>query len=256
MVGRSSSTHHRPSNLGTAKYFAGRLHSAFTAKATAHGAATASRNSGSTGSLQEALEQLGCRWHPTQQRFLPPSEPTQRRTLKAVDADLVDKELGLFLERKTQGTAVAVDGKALRGAVDENGKQVHLLGVLVHKSGVLIGQRQVDGKDNEITEFKPLLEPLDLAGKVVTADAMHTQREHARHLVEDKCADCLFTVTGNQGSLQETLEALDDSLFSPQESWSRRATAGLRPGRSRPAPASMTTSTFPTSGRSSGSNAG
>ena len=164
---------------------------------------------------QEALEQLGCRWHPTQQRFLPPSEPTLRRTLKAVDADLVDRELGLFLERRTKGTAVAVDGKALRGAVDENGKQVHLLGVLVHKSQVVIGQRQVDGKHNEITEIKPLLEPLDLAGKVVTADAMHAQREHARHLVEDKRADYLFTVKGNQGSLQEALEALDDSLFSP-----------------------------------------
>jgi len=176
---------------------------------------------------QEALEQLGCRWHPTQQRFLAPSEPTLRRTLKAVDADLVDRELGLFLERRTKGTAVAVDGKTLRGAVDEKGKQVHLLGVLVHKSGVVVGQRQVDGKHNEITEFKPLLEPLDLAGKVVTADAMHTQREHARHLVEDKHADYLFTVKGNQGSLQEALEALDDSLFSPSGDPGRE---GPRPG--------------------------
>jgi predicted transposase YbfD/YdcC len=44
---------------------------------------------------------------------------------------------------------------------------------------MVIGQRQVDKKSNEITAFKPLLKPLNLEGKIVTADAMHTQVEHA-----------------------------------------------------------------------------
>ena len=175
---------------------------------------------------QEALEQLGCRWHPIQKRYLPPSEPTLRRTLQAVDANLVDRELGHFLESRVQGAALAVDGKTLRGAVDEHGKQVHLLGVLVHKSGVVVGQRQVDGKHNEITEFKPALDPLDLAGKVVTADAMHTQREHARYLVEDKKADYLFIAKGNQATLEKDLRALGDNLFSPSG----------HPGRKGPRP--------------------
>ncbi len=46
----------------------------------------------------------------------------------------------------------------------------------------------MDGKTNEITRFAPLLEPLDLTGHVITADAMHTQREHAQFLVSDKKA--------------------------------------------------------------------
>lgn len=110
---------------------------------------------------------------------------------------------------------MAVDGKTLWRAVDENGKKVGLLGALVHKQAVVIGQRQVDGKTNEITEFKPLLEPLDLKGKVVTADAMHTERDHARFLVEEKGADHLFIAKGNQSALQEALKAPDQGPFPP-----------------------------------------
>jgi predicted transposase YbfD/YdcC len=73
----------------------------------------------------------------------------------------------------------------------------------------------VDGKTNAITEFKPLLDPLDRQGKVVTADAMHTQRDHARFLVEEKGADYLFIAKGNQSALQEALKALGQGSFSP-----------------------------------------
>ncbi|EQD32373.1 transposase tnpA [mine drainage metagenome] len=86
---------------------------------------------------------------------------------------------------------------------------------MVHQQGVVIGQRAVDGRHNEITAFKPMLEPMDLKGQVVTADAMHTQKEHARFLVEDKHADYLFIAKGNQSALEEALKALDDRSFSP-----------------------------------------
>ena len=165
---------------------------------------------------QEALERLGCRWHPDQHRYLPPSEPTLRRTLQGADVGLIDRALGGWLERQARpGEAVAVDGKTLRGAVGSDGRQVHLLAALVHKEGVVLDQRQVDLKHNEITEFQPLLEAQDLAGMVVTADALHTQREHARFLVEDKTADYLFTVKGNQPSLEAALRATPADSFSP-----------------------------------------
>lgn len=164
---------------------------------------------------QEALERLGCRWNPRLGHYVPPSEPTLRRALQAVDADLVDRELGAWLERQAPGKAVAVDGKSLRGAVGDNGRPLHLLSALVHKEGVVIGQRVVDSKHNEITEFKPLLAPMELAGKVVTADAMHTQREHARFLVEEKHADYVFTVKNNQPQLLADIQALDEKSFSP-----------------------------------------
>jgi predicted transposase YbfD/YdcC len=65
---------------------------------------------------------------------------------------------------------------------------VHLLAALDQRAGVVLGQVGVDGKTNEITRFAPLLEPLDLAGCVITADALHTQREHAEFLVTGKRA--------------------------------------------------------------------
>jgi hypothetical protein len=57
----------------------------------------------------------------------------------------------------------------------------------------VIAQRDVDQKTNEITQVVPLLAEVDISGALVTADAMHVQRETARHLVEDKGADYLFT---------------------------------------------------------------
>ena len=49
---------------------------------------------------------------------------------------------------------------------------MHLVSALVHHEKMVISQQQVDKKSNEINAFKPLLEPLDLTGKIVTADAM------------------------------------------------------------------------------------
>ena len=165
---------------------------------------------------QEALKRLGCRWHPEQERYLAPSEPTLRRTLQNADVERIDRELGEWLRRRARvGEAIAIDGKSLRGAVGADGHRPHLLAALIHEEGVVVNQRQVEHKHNEISELEPLLEPLDIEGVVVTADAMHTQREHARFLVEDKKADYLFTVKGNQPSLEAALESIPPREFSP-----------------------------------------
>jgi predicted transposase YbfD/YdcC len=74
----------------------------------------------------------------------------------------------------------------------------------------------VDEKSNEITAFCPLLENLDLEGALVTADAMHTQRSHARFLVEEKKADHLLQVKANQPHLLAALQAIDEAAFSPE----------------------------------------
>ncbi len=65
----------------------------------------------------------------------------------------------------------------------------------------------MDGKTNEITCFAPLLEPLDLAGCVITADALHTQREHAQFLA-GKQAHYILVVKKNQPSLYAQLKNL------------------------------------------------
>jgi hypothetical protein len=71
--------------------------------------------------------------------------------------------------------AIAVDGKTSRGARRADGTRVHLLGAAGH-GGRLLDHLEVDAKHNETSHFTELLEPLDLAGAVVTTDALHTVR--------------------------------------------------------------------------------
>ena len=125
------------------------------------------------------LERLGVFKRPYSSVYVAPSEPTLRRTLQQVDADELDRVVGGWLAEQQaqapttdQSGAVAVDGKTLRGAVGADGRQVHLLAALAHGSGTVLAQRRVDAKTNEITGFRPLLDQVDLAGRVVTADAL------------------------------------------------------------------------------------
>jgi len=109
---------------------------------------------------------------------------------------------------------LAVDGKSLRGAVQEDGRLLHLLSVLTHKERVVIGQEDVDHKTNEIKHLRPLLEGLCIEGHLVTADALHTQRDQARFLVEEKQATYLFYADGNQPTLYATIASLEEDSWS------------------------------------------
>ena len=103
---------------------------------------------------------------------------------------------------------IAVDGKTTRGAKTTTATAPHLLAAVTH-TGVVLAQRQTAQKSNEITAFVPLLSPLDLAGQVITSDAMQTQRGHARFLRTDKNAHFIFPVLDNQPTLFDRLNALD-----------------------------------------------
>lgn len=164
---------------------------------------------------QDLLKRLGCYFHPEKRIYIHPSEPTLRRHLQSINAEKLDEIMNQWLAEQTDPDAIAVDGKTLKGAKDANGRQLHLMAAILHNEGVVVSQRPVDKKTNEITEFQPLLNSLDLKDKVVTADALHTQVEHARYLKEDKEADYFFTVKGNQKMLLQAIEDLDDGDFSP-----------------------------------------
>jgi len=114
--------------------------------------------------------------------------------------------------------AVAVDGKTSRGARAGGGQAPHLVAAVTH-AGVVLGQRQVAQKSNEITAFVPLLTDLPLADVVVTADAMQTQRSHARFLCQVKGAHFVFPVLENQPGLFAQLDALDWKAV-PVTTWS------------------------------------
>ena len=72
----------------------------------------------------------------------------------------------------------------------------------------MLAQREVDAKSNEITAFRPLLDPLDLTGAVVTFDALLTQTDHAKFLVEEKRAHYIAVLKGNHPSLHTLVKDL------------------------------------------------
>jgi len=171
---------------------------------------------------QEVLARLGAKFHPDRKRYIAPHPETFRRALGAVDTDALDQVVGSWLLDQVRAgrlgeheLVLALDGKALRGAMRSDGRAVQLFSAMLHGAGVVVGQTEVDEDSNEISAFIPLVESLDLAGALVTADAIHTQREHARYLVEDKSADYLFQVKENQPKLLAAIKAIPTEGFSP-----------------------------------------
>lgn len=167
---------------------------------------------------QNQLRRLGFRRNARSGRYQAPSEPTIRRILQGIDAEQVDRVVSEWLWSlcPSPPEAVALDGKTLRGARRGEGHQVHLLSAILHGEGVVVAQREVSDKSNEIPEATVLLAPLPLAGTVVTADALHTQKKLARFLVEKKKADYCLTVKSNQPTLKrEIAELFESESFPP-----------------------------------------
>jgi predicted transposase YbfD/YdcC len=152
----------------------------------------------------DALQRLGVRRRP-------PSEPTIRRLLTRLPADTLDAVIGawMWLRTSTIGgrRVIAFDGKTLRGARDATGNLVHLLAGLCQRTGVVLGQVSVGAKTNEIPMLAGLLKILDIAGAVVTADAMHCQRETAQ-TIRDRGGHYILTVKGNQPNLRKRVKSL------------------------------------------------
>ena len=164
------------------------------------------------------LKRLWCRRDPQRKHHVPPSEPTIRRMLQQIDAAAVDKEVMTWLRAQAKDSiedVVAVDGKTLKASRARGGKPVHLLSAFLQQQRVVIAQQAVDGKSNEITALVPMLEEVDIEGMVVTTDALHTQKESARFIVEKKRADYFFTVKDNQSTLKNDIESLHMEAFPP-----------------------------------------
>jgi hypothetical protein len=125
----------------------------------------------------QVLAALGVGRHPLTGAWQPPGEATVRRVLARIDADALDRAIGAWLAGQQPPAnppspaprpwrqPVAVDGKTLRGSGHHPSLQVHLLAVMEHASRAVLAQIEVDAKTNEITQFQPLLERLDLAGR-------------------------------------------------------------------------------------------
>jgi predicted transposase YbfD/YdcC len=136
-----------------------------------------------------------------------PSDDTFRRVFGRIDPGQFQQ---CFLEwvravsELTQGQVVAIDGKQSRRSYDRaTGKTaIYMVSAWASENRMVLGQTKVDAKSNEITAIPELLKMLEIAGCIVTIDAMGCQREIAAQIV-DKEADYLLAVKGNQGTLYE-----------------------------------------------------
>ncbi|MFC6567763.1 ISAs1 family transposase [Actinoplanes utahensis] len=140
-----------------------------------------------------------------------PSEAMIRRLLQALDAELLTTAIAVWLAGKTATVdrrAIAVDGKTLRGSRTGDQAARHVLAACDQTAGTVLASTDVDGKTNEITRFAPLLDQIgDLRDAVITADAMHCQRDHVDYLAE-RGAHWILTVKGNQPHLHKQLSRL------------------------------------------------
>jgi predicted transposase YbfD/YdcC len=143
-----------------------------------------------------------------------PSEAMIRRLLQALDPDLLTTVIGAWLASRTLADipadrrAIAVDGKTLRGSRTAGTAADHMMAACDQATGVVLASTDVDGKTNEITRFAPLLDHIsDLRDTVITADAMHCQRDHVTYLAE-RGAHWILTVKGNQPHLHKQLAGL------------------------------------------------
>lgn len=157
----------------------------------------------------EALRALGFR------RGKPPSESALRKFLQKLDPEEVDRKTGDWCIKQTtlKGAAIAIDGKTLCGSHNGVKKAVQLLGAILHKEGVIVAQKKVRDKSNEIPMVKELLDPLEIEGAIVTLDALHTQKKTAKYLVEEKKADYVLVAKDNQETLKNNIASLEECDF-------------------------------------------
>jgi predicted transposase YbfD/YdcC len=145
--------------------------------------------------------------HPVTATGQVPVLSTIHRIATLVDAEAFEATLHAWVRSQVAGEAIAIDGKELRGAKNAGHPRVFLMAAITHHTGCVIGQEAINEKTNEIPHFLPLLHQMgDVTGKIITADALHTQTEHA-HTLHDLNAHYVFTVKRNQPGLYDRISS-------------------------------------------------
>ena len=128
-----------------------------------------------------------------------PSHDTFRAVLSALDAKQLAQTLITWTEgvrEKLGAEIVAIDGKSARRSGSGVRAALHLVNAWAVDNGLCLGQEQTNEKSNEITAVPLLLRQLELAGCIVTVDALNTQKDIARE-VKEADADYVLALKGN-----------------------------------------------------------
>lgn len=136
----------------------------------------------------------------------------------------------LSLQTGCKMTALAADGKTLRGSQKGGAPGAHLLAAVSQRLGLTLGQCAVGDKTNELSAVGELLTQLVLDGRIITADALHTQRSFAQAVVEAGGAYVLIA-KDNQPYLRDDIVTLFQEPQVVQDTLTQASTLDLRHGR-------------------------
>lgn len=137
-----------------------------------------------------------------------PHHSTYRRILGTViEAEELEQLVSAYLTDKQyfgKQVLVSIDGKTLRGSLNEEQEGTYLLAAYLPAEGVVLLQVEIEGKGKEIPAALKLLKQLDLRDKIVMGDALHTQRE-ASSVIAAAGGDYIWYAKGNQSQMEEDI---------------------------------------------------
>jgi hypothetical protein len=168
---------------------------------------------------QLQLRGLRCYRDKKTKRYVAPSDTTFFRVMNLVNPEQFEAIVSQWLldQKPTAIDRIAVDGKVLRGSAHGDKKALGLLSAVAHQSRITLKSVPIEEKSNEIPAIKPLLENLNIQGKVITADAMHCQQETARFINQECGGEYFFGLKGNQeGVLELAKNKLSGFFFSKE----------------------------------------
>jgi predicted transposase YbfD/YdcC len=171
-------------------------------------------------------------------RHGPPSTATLHRIFRWLDVAALEAALGRWMQEvlaavptpKGQVDGIAMDGKTLRGTRTDGVPGLHLLAAVSHRLGLTLEQVPVGEKTNEIPLAHTLLAGLLLEGRVVTMDALLTQRAIAQAILDRK-GDYLMVVKDNQPTLRADIALLFDAPAGFEASMTRAQSSDRAHGR-------------------------
>lgn len=167
-----------------------------------------------------------------------PSHDTFGRVFSQIDPEALMAHLNRWIGASGlvgEGAVIAVDGKSVRRSHDRGAGQaaLHLVSAWATDHGVVLGQRAVEDKSNEITAIPEVLALLDLEGKVITIDAMGTQTSIARQIIEGG-GDYVLALKDNHPTLHQEVRhwfSRVDHTEYPALLHAQHTTAGKGHGR-------------------------
>ena len=146
-----------------------------------------------------------------------PSKVTINSVFSAIDSEQFEScfiDWVNSISDISKGQIIAIDGKTIRGAKSHGKKSpIHMVSAWACENNLVLGQVKTAEKSNEITAIPELLDILDVAGNTITIDAMGTQKEIAKKIINQN-ADYILAVKANQPQLLEHIE--DEFRFSKQ----------------------------------------